>query len=350
MNNKSIKTSRTFLPEILAPGTGLSPATNKSVVPFNNVHTIQDVLNGNQYRLPGGGGSWSDLGGQESEPGSFKENADHYKREERDMEILSKILSDVPVNQEEWKVRVPGGTKVFPSFSLANKYMKKMKDKGINVSWIVKTKFAQDQSKVTKNRILARTLDATYKIESIDMSMGTIQNGACFCIGKNLFLTCAHVIAKYDKNTVNDIDFQKKYGNLSIRIVDGNKKYVAKILKSNTALDLALVECYLDSTVLQIDEKITVGDDILVVGSPHGFQNNVSYGNVGSVDREIYFHNGAPKYMFVDASVFSGNSGGPIVNLDSGKVIGVMTAIVAKGGEYGLNSGLPSLYINQFLN
>ena len=53
-----------------------------------------------------------------------------------------------------------------------------------------------------------------------------------------------------------------------------------------------------------------VGDEIIAIGSPHGFENNVSFGQVGSVDKTIYSHNGAPMYMFVDLSVFSGNSGG----------------------------------------
>ena len=56
---KYYKQARTFLPEILAPGTGLSPTTDKSVVPTNNVYTIQDVLDGRKYTLPGGGGDWS---------------------------------------------------------------------------------------------------------------------------------------------------------------------------------------------------------------------------------------------------------------------------------------------------
>ena len=38
---------------------GLSPATERSVMPFNNVHTIQDVLSGKPYKMPGAGGSWS---------------------------------------------------------------------------------------------------------------------------------------------------------------------------------------------------------------------------------------------------------------------------------------------------
>ena len=53
------KKARTFMPEILFPGSGLSTPTNKSVVPTNNVTTIQDVLDGRKYTIPGGGGDWS---------------------------------------------------------------------------------------------------------------------------------------------------------------------------------------------------------------------------------------------------------------------------------------------------
>ncbi len=67
------------MPEILAPGTGLSTPTQRSVVPTNNVHTIQDVMDGRKYELPGGGGDWSE---GEDLFHSYKEEGDLYKRKD----------------------------------------------------------------------------------------------------------------------------------------------------------------------------------------------------------------------------------------------------------------------------
>ena len=55
------KEARTFMPEIMAPGTGLTPPTQKSVVPTNNVHTIQDVLDGRKYKNTGIGSAVQEL-------------------------------------------------------------------------------------------------------------------------------------------------------------------------------------------------------------------------------------------------------------------------------------------------
>ena len=45
---------------------------------------------------------------------------------------------------------------------------------------------------------------------------------------------------------------------------------------------------------------------------------------------------------------FTGNSGGPIIREDNGKVVGMLTSIVTTSGEYGLSSALPSKYIINF--
>jgi len=53
--------------------------------------------------------------------------------------------------------------------------------------------------------------------------------------------------------------------------------------------------------------------------------------------------------MFIDAAVFPGSSGGPVIRVGSGNVVGMITLIVSGGEDYGLNAALPSAYIKEFI-
>ena len=104
----------------------LSPPSSKSVMPFNNVHTIQDALTNNwpHYKDLHGGGDWTP--GEDAQGKSYKPKGDDYKRQERDLSIINKML-DLSGTEtgETWKVRLPGGSRVFPSFNAAQRYKEK---------------------------------------------------------------------------------------------------------------------------------------------------------------------------------------------------------------------------------
>lgn len=337
---KITKEARTFMPEILAPGTGLSPLTDKSVIPTNNVITIQDILDGKKYRLPGGGGDWS-VGEDVSK--SYKENGDMYKRHERDLDILTKMTTPSQHEQQKWKIRVPGGWEIKDSFELATKRKRELKDKGINAVWV--TRSAQNNSKV---EVVSAALAKTYMVESFDIYNNVKEVGSAFCVGENVFLTCAHVVKKYDKNSKKRLDSAAVSGMIKLYLVQNGKRYPAELMDFNPTWDTALLKCKINCDVFEFDTQVNAGEDILAVGSPHGFENNVTFGSIGSLDKTIYNYKGAPKYMFVDLSAFPGNSGGPIIKESNGKVVGMLTAIVSSKGDYGLNAGLPSYYLERY--
>ena len=337
-----ITTARTFLPEILAPGTGLSPVTPKSVVPFNNVTTIQDIMNGDkQYKVPSGGGDWSDGWGEDTLQ-SYMENGDLYKRRERDLDIMNKMMSPNNAVAEEWKVRAPGGVKTFTSFDLAQRYKNRLKEKGIQVKWMARTKQAQNQP-INKVELVTGSIQKTFKVETIDSAKGAREVGSAFCVANGFFVTCAHVVGATEKV----LDLSAYSNTITVSLLQAGRKYPARVIAVDTVLDIAILQSNIDTVPFELDITVNTGDDIMTVGSPLGFENNVSFGNVGSTNRTIYPKEGAAKYMFVDSAVFSGNSGGPIVKTSNGKVIGMITAIVTKSGDYGLNIGLPSSYIQK---
>ena len=334
------------MPEILAPGTGLSPLTPKSKTPTNNVHTIQDVMDGRKYKVPGGGGDWSDLWGEESRGGSYKEKGGDYKRLERDWDILSKMMNQDKGMSEEWKVKTDGGSKSFSSFEAAQRYKRKLEEKGVSVRWMSKVKEAS--GKVDKIAIVSNSLQKTFKVESVNFERGVKEFGGAFCVAPNIFITCAHVVQSYDKNKSHP-NTHDVINNTKISLIKNGKKYAAELMHFDGKKDLALLRADINVEPFIISDDFEIGEDILTVGSPHGFENNVSFGDVGSRNKKIFMHDDAPSYMFVDMAIHSGNSGGPIIKISDGSVIGVITAIVAETGEYGLNAGLELEELRDFL-
>ena len=329
------------MPEILAPGTGLTPPSNRSVIPTNNVHTIQDVMNGRKYQLPGGGGDWSE---GEDIFHSYKDEGNDYKRKERDIAILNRMTAPSPDATEKWKVKIPGGSKILPSFALVQQYREKLKQKGVPIKWVARVAEKQDRVQVVSG-----ALKRTFKVESIDTYHAVKETGAAFCVAPQHFLTCAHVVVSYDKSIDAEIDLDDYADRVQVVIIQNGRRIPAKVVAMNAAWDIAILQADIDVEPFSLDiASMNIGDDILTIGSPHGFENNVSFGNIGSIGRQIYGHQGAPKYFFIDAPVFQGNSGGPIIKVDNGEVVGMLTSIVAQNGEYGLNVGLPSFYLRNF--
>lgn len=340
------KEARTFMPEILAPGTGLSPIDQRSVLPTNNVVTIKDILDGRKNMkdlLPSGGGDWASGWGNDVSK-SYKETGDMYKRIERDMEILKKMTTPSEREPQKWKIRVPGGTYVRDSFELATQLKRELNEKGIKTVWISRVA----QSTRSRVEVVSDALAKTFMIESFDIYNNVKEVGSAFCVATNTFMTCAHVIKKYDKNSEKRLDSQAVSGMIKIFLVQNGKRYDAELIDFNPTWDIALIRCNANSDSFDFDTKINVGEEILAVGSPHGFENNVTFGTVGSLDKIIYTYKGAPNYIFVDLSAFPGNSGGPIINVSNGKVVGMLTAIVSSQGDYGLNAGLPSYYLERY--
>jgi S1-C subfamily serine protease len=320
----------------------ISPPTEKSVMPFNNVLTIQDVLDNRKSIsdfYPHAGGDWSP--GHDTQK-NYREKGDDYKRKERDLEILNNLIHEDTPKPEKWKVKVPGGSVTFYSFEMAQKYKEKLKDRGINFTYISRVAQAENLSTA---EVVADSIGKCFLVESLDVSAGVKEAGSAFCIAPSYFVTCAHVVKQYDKNSdLNNIDFSDSF----IKLVQNGNWFRAEVIDIDFRWDIALLKCDIDAEPLQLDKTIAMGDDIIAIGSPHGYENNVSTGNVGSLGRQIYFYDDAPEYMFVDLSVYPGNSGGPVIKESNGKVIGMITLIVSGGGEYGLNAALPSNYIEEF--
>ena len=345
-------TARTFLPfDNTRSDTGdpqLSPLTDRSVIPVNNVQTIRDIaIDHKPYRQPKSRGNWAE---GDDESTSYKETGDDYKRQEQDMAILNDFLPRDMFINEQWKVKipacdgVPGGSKTFVSFELAQRYMDKCKKDGIPTAYL--TRVAQKTEETSRIQVVAKSMEKTFMVESTDLAEGVVEKGSAFCVSPHVFLTCAHVIKNYNKNEAFDIS---SFSQPKIKLVKNGKYYNANLIAVDPTWDIALIDCDVNCDTFKIEEEMYIGEDIFTIGSPHGYEDTVSVGTLGSMQRNLFLYDGAPEYMFVDLSVMSGNSGGPVIKESDGSVVGMITLVISDQGEFGLNAALPAGYIKEFL-
>src|SRR5215470_5728974 len=141
-------------------------------------------------------------------------------------------------------------------------------------------------------------------------------------------LTNAHVI---DKAT-----------EIEIVTLDGGK-HRAKVIGVDKKTDLAVLKLDEGKATFKYarlgdSDRVQVGDWVLAVGSPFGFQATVTAGIISAKARQLD-QGPFDDFLQTDAAINPGNSGGPLVNMQ-GEVIGINTAIYAAG--QGLGFAIPS--------
>ncbi len=117
---------------------------------------------------------------------------------------------------------------------------------------------------------------------------------------------------------------------LKIRLHDGSD-IAGEVVSSDADLDLALIQIKSTKklTALQLGPiDLMVGETVLAMGSPYGYDATVSRGIISAINREISMPNDVLMSGLIqhDAPINPGNSGGPLVNIN-GEVIGINVAM-----------------------
>ncbi|NOQ81436.1 MAG: Do family serine endopeptidase [Methylophaga sp.] len=117
----------------------------------------------------------------------------------------------------------------------------------------------------------------------------------------------------------------------------------AKVLGSDERSDVALLKVEatgLKSVRLGDSTKLKVGEWVLAIGSPFGFESSATAGIVSALGRSLPSDSYVP-FIQTDVAINPGNSGGPLFNLD-GEVIGINSQIYSRtGGFMGLSFAIP---------
>jgi serine protease Do len=153
--------------------------------------------------------------------------------------------------------------------------------------------------------------------------------GSGFLISPDgLILTNAHVVRDADEVVVKLTD---------------RREFHAKVLGSDPKTDVALIKIdakNLPTVPIGNPASLKVGEWVLAIGSPFGFENSVTAGIVSAKGRSLPDENYVP-FIQTDVAVNPGNSGGPLLNT-RGEVVGINSQIYSQSGGYqGLSFAIP---------
>ena len=135
-----------------------------------------------------------------------------------------------------------------------------------------------------------------------------------------VILTNAHVVEGADE--------------VRVRLAD-RREFKGKVLGADKATDIAVVKIAangLPTVKLGDPSKLRVGEWVLAIGSPFGFESTATVGIVSATSRSLPEGTYVP-FIQTDAAVNPGNSGGPLFNA-KGEVIGINSQIYSRTGGY----------------
>jgi S1-C subfamily serine protease len=141
-------------------------------------------------------------------------------------------------------------------------------------------------------------------------------------------MTAAHVVHAMDEVTVEFV---------------GGEKVPAKVVSSEPAADLSLLKLQrvpagAKVATLADSDTVRVGDPVMVIGAPYGLSHSMSAGWISArwPANSVYHAMPLAEFLQTNATINTGNSGGPMFNM-AGQVIGIVSHNISKsGGSEGL--------------
>ncbi len=166
-----------------------------------------------------------------------------------------------------------------------------------------------DSDEVESINVYERASKAVVTINAL--INGTPSSGSGVVIHESgIILTSGHVIGNATKVYISTADGQKATGQVVGRTGDRSDLALIKVNTGGTKLDYLPLA---DST------KVKVGQKVLAIGNPYGFERTLTRGIISRIDKER-------NYLQTDAAINPGNSGGPLLDTQ-GYIIGINVTI-----------------------
>lgn len=174
--------------------------------------------------------------------------------------------------------------------------------------------------------------------QSAPQEMPTRGQGSGFIVSADgIILTNAHVV--------------KGAKEVSVKLTD-RREFRAKVLGADAKTDIAVLKIEAkDLPVAKLGKtsELKVGEWVLAIGSPFGFENTVTAGVVSAKGRSLPDDSAVP-FIQTDVAINPGNSGGPLFNT-RGEVVGINSQIYTRSGGYqGVSFAIPIDVANKIKN
>ena len=168
--------------------------------------------------------------------------------------------------------------------------------------------------------------------------MPTRGQGSGFIVSADgIILTNAHVVSGARE--------------VSVKLTD-RREFRAKVLGADPKTDVAVLKIEaknLPVATLGKTSELKVGEWVLAIGSPFGFENTVTAGVVSAKGRSLPDDSAVP-FIQTDVAINPGNSGGPLFNT-RGEVVGINSQIYTRSGGYqGVSFAIPIDIANKIRN
>jgi S1-C subfamily serine protease len=177
--------------------------------------------------------------------------------------------------------------------------------------------FRQVSPSVVVIRSRGRDVSATGQVRFGEIGSGVLISAD----GK--VMTAAHVVHAMDEITVEFI---------------GGEAVRARVVSSEPAADLSLIQLERVPAGVQVakladSDSARVGDQVMVVGAPYGLAYSLSVGYLSArwPPNSVYPAFPLAEFLQTDATINTGNSGGPMFSM-AGEVIGIVSHNISKGG------------------
>ena len=181
----------------------------------------------------------------------------------------------------------------------------------------------------TGNEALDEFLKRFFEYGEEEDDSGNDSLGSGFIVSADGYIiTNHHVVDGADEIMVNLNDRRE----LSASVIGTDKRSDLALLKID-AKDLPVV-------TFGSSEELEVGEWVIAIGSPFGFDHSVTAGIVSAKERNLPAESYIP-FIQTDVAINPGNSGGPLFNL-KGEVVGINSQIYSRtGGFMGLSFSIP---------
>ncbi|HLR80165.1 MAG TPA: trypsin-like peptidase domain-containing protein [Bacillota bacterium] len=134
---------------------------------------------------------------------------------------------------------------------------------------------------------------------------------------------------------------------INVRTANGHI-YPAAIVGKGEDTDIAVIRVQQlanqNTLTIEPEMKAEIGDEVIALGSPHGFQNTVTLGIISGTERNFSVDGFNYENVYqISAQITEGNSGGPLINRETGNVIGI-NSVGTNDGTIGFSIPANEIY------